>query len=129
MKGGRVKKSVQLPEQAPSSKVKLAAGVGVLGALGVASCCLIPSLLLALGLSGAWITGLIALNPYKPILVITTVGLLGYCYYRLYWTSQAAHVSEGVCGCSPLNRAAKLGLWGATVLVLVALAFDYLEQV
>ena len=68
--------------------VKLAAAGGAVGALGVASCCLLPMELFSLGASGAWVTYLSALTPYRPIFVLFTTALLGYGHYSVYWNQR-----------------------------------------
>ncbi|MGH6880679.1 MAG: mercuric transporter MerT family protein, partial [Hypericibacter sp.] len=48
-------------------KTELIAAGGVLGALAAMSCCILPLVLFALGISGAWIGNLTALAPYQPV--------------------------------------------------------------
>jgi mercuric ion transport protein len=48
-----------------------------LAALGAASCCVIPFALFVLGVSGAWIGNLTALEPYQPIFVALAVAFIG----------------------------------------------------
>ena len=50
--------------EANSGKSWLATG-GILGALLASSCCIVPLVLISLGVSGAWIGNLTALEPYK----------------------------------------------------------------
>ena len=40
---------------------------GMVGAILASTCCIAPLVLLTLGISGAWIGNLTALEPYKPI--------------------------------------------------------------
>jgi mercuric ion transport protein len=100
----------------------LAAG-GVLAALGAASCCVIPFALFMLGVSGAWIGNLTALEPYQPIFAIVAVGCLGYGFYLVYRTPKAACVEGSYCANPSSDRIAKGGLWIATALVIIALGF------
>lgn len=59
---------------------------GILSALGIcAACCLLPFVLLSLGITGAWVSALDALAPYKWILITLTAALLGYGFYAVYW--------------------------------------------
>jgi mercuric ion transport protein len=44
----------------------LAAAGGLLGALAASSCCIVPLALFTLGVGGAWIGNLAALEPYQP---------------------------------------------------------------
>ena len=53
----------------PARKGWLAAG-GVVGAFLASACCIGPLVLLTLGISGAWIGNLTALEPYKPIFAV-----------------------------------------------------------
>jgi mercuric ion transport protein len=105
-------------------RTRFVAGGGVLGALAASSCCIIPLVLFSLGISGAWIANLTALAPYKPYFVAATLGLLGYCYYLVYSRAKQA-CADGSCARPLPNRLVKLSLWIATVLVVAALAFDY----
>ena len=41
----------------------------VIAAIGASLCCIGPLVLLALGISGAWISYLTALEPYRPIFI------------------------------------------------------------
>lgn len=107
----------------------LAAAAGVLGALGVVStCCLLPLVLTTLGVGALWVGNVTALAPYKPVLAVSTAVLLGYGYYCLYWRSKGG--CRGGAKCSPARSdwLTKIGLWLATLLFAVGLAFDsYIE--
>ena len=101
----------------------LAAG-GLLGALAASSCCILPLVLFGLGVGGAWIGTLAALEPYQPILVVVTLGLLATGFHLAYRRPAAACKDEACA--RPLPRAlTKTGLWAATVLVAAAIAFPY----
>jgi mercuric ion transport protein len=63
---------------------RLAAAGGILAALGAASCCVVPFALFTLGVSGAWIGNLTALEPYQPAFAAIAVACLGYGFYLLY---------------------------------------------
>ena len=99
----------------------LAAG-GLLGALAAASCCILPLALFSLGVGGAWIGTLAALEAYQPILVVLTLGLLGVGFHLAH-RRPAADCDGGSCA-RPLPRhLTRLGLWAATLLVAAAIAF------
>ena len=105
---------------------KLAAAGGILAAIAASSCCIVPLLLFSLGVSGAWIGNLTRLAPYQPIFVAVTLACLSYGYL-LVWRARRTVCAE-VATCSrPLpNRIVTVALIAATLLVLAALAFDYL---
>ncbi len=106
------------------TRTRFIATGGILGALAASSCCILPLLLFSLGISGAWIGNLTALAPYKPYFAAATVGLLGYGYYLVYLKPKQV-CADGSCARPLPNRLVKFSLWLATVLVVAALAFDY----
>jgi mercuric ion transport protein len=114
------------PDQAGSEQARsrwIAAG-GILGALAASSCCILPLVLFSLGISGAWIANFTALAPYKPYFAAGTIALLGYGYYLVYVKPKQA-CADGSCARPLPNRLVKSSLWIATVLVVAALAFDF----
>jgi mercuric ion transport protein len=99
---------------------------GFLAALGAASCCVIPFALFTLGISGAWIGNLTALEPYQPIFAATAFGLLGYGFYLVDRKPEVACAEGSYCAKPSSGRLAKIGLWTATVLVIIAVGFPKL---
>jgi mercuric ion transport protein len=106
------------------SRARLIAAGGVLGALAASACCILPLVLVSVGISGAWISNLTALAPYKPYCAAGTLALVGYGYYLVDVRPKQA-CADGSCARALPGRVVKLSLWIATVLVVVALAFDY----
>ena len=98
---------------------------GIVAAIGAASCCVIPFLLFALGVSGAWIGNLTALEPYQPIFAAVSLGFIGWGAWRLRRQAKIA-CTEGYCATDRADRIARIGLWTAAVLIVIALLFPYL---
>ncbi len=99
---------------------------GVLGAIALSSCCILPLALVSIGATGAWIGNFTALYPYKLYFLFPTAGFLGGGFYLAYRKPKAdACEVEGTCAASISNQINKVVLWGATVLTLAALAFPY----
>jgi len=107
------------------SQARLIAAGGILGALAASACCILPLVLVTVGISGAWIGNLTALAPYKAYFAAGTLALLGYGYYLVYVRPKQA-CADGSCARPLPSRVVKLSLWIATVLVVAALAFDYI---
>ena len=106
-----------------TTKAKLAATGGVVGALLASTCCIIPLLLFSLGISGAWIGQLTALEPYRPLFIAMTIGFLGYGYWLVYQKLKTA-CAEGEACARPLPKTlVKAGLWFASILVILAFAW------
>lgn len=55
-----------------------------LAAIGASACCAGPLVLLSLGIGGAWIGSLTALEPYRPIFVTLVVVCMAFAWFRLY---------------------------------------------
>jgi mercuric ion transport protein len=106
------------PAQRRAVGTALYAAGGILAALAAASCCVVPFVLFVAGISGAWIGNLTALKPYQPMFVGVALACLGGGFYAVYRKPTLVHCAED-------SYCARVGLWVATVLVLVALGFPY----
>jgi mercuric ion transport protein len=120
--------AVSAAERAEGRRIGLVAAGGMLGALAATSCCIIPLVLFALGIGGAWIGDLTALAPYQPIFITATLALLGTGYYLVYRRRDAACADGKLCARPLPRRGVKLALWAATTLIASAIAFPYLAR-
>jgi mercuric ion transport protein len=99
---------------------------GILAALGAATCCVVPFALFFAGISGAWIGNLTAFKPYQPLFTGLAIACLAGGYYVVYREPKAADCVEGsYCARPSSRRTAKIGLWTATVLIIMAVGFPY----
>lgn len=98
---------------------------GVVSALLASSCCLLPLVLISLGLSGAWIGSLTALEPYKPVFISITVLFLAGGFWHVYFKKPEPCEDGTICARPETSRMTKAALWIATILVLLALTIDY----
>jgi mercuric ion transport protein len=114
------------PMDSSIRKAGLASMGGILAALAAASCCVVPFALFMLGISGAWISNLTALEPYQPIFAVVAFGFLGYGFYLVYRKPEVACAEDSYCAKPSSGRTTKIGLWTATVLVVIALGFPKL---
>ena len=112
-------------EQRASGATWLSLG-GILAGLAAASCCVVPFLLFTAGIGGAWIANLTALEPYRFYFAGAALGCIGFGFYRVYRRPAVACAEDSYCARPASHRIAKLGLWSATVIVLVALVAPYL---
>lgn len=94
------------------------AAVGLGGALLVSSCCILPLVLVTLGISGAWVGSLTVLEPYKPLFLTSAAIFLGLGYWRVYFRTRPLCAEGSYCARSSSSRLTKVALWGATVLVI-----------
>jgi len=80
--------------------------------------------LVALGLSGAWIGNLTALEPYRPIFIGVALVALFFAWRRIFRRAEACKPGE-VCAIPQVRTTYKLIFWTVAALVLIALAFPY----
>lgn len=118
-----------LPKERPPS-IFAGQGVaitgGLIGALAAASCCVVPFVLFALGISGAWIGTLTALAPWQPIFAIAAFSFIGFGAYRLRRARLAACPPGTYCAVPRSQTVARLGLMTASLLVVAAVVFPYI---
>jgi mercuric ion transport protein len=109
---------------------KETSATGVLAAGGIAAilasaCCLGPLVLVSLGLSGAWIGNLTALEPFRPVFVGAALVALFFAYRRIFRPAAECKPGE-VCARPQAKRAYKVMFGVVAILVAVALAFPYI---
>jgi len=108
-------------------KTKWGLAGAIVGAVAASVCCVVPLVLLALGISGAWVSSLTVLQPYRPIFIIVTLLFLGYAFYRVYRKPKEEDCEPGsYCANPKSDRINKIALWTVTLLVIGLLVFPYL---
>jgi mercuric ion transport protein len=105
---------------------KLLAGGGLLGALAASSCCLVPLTLFAIGIGGAWIGYLTRLAPYQPYFLAVAAGCVGFGYWLRHRSKKIACSDGEICARPLPNRTVTIGFVFAMVLIVAALALDFL---
>lgn len=121
------------PEQQAAVTPKTAKGArsnwlatGALIGAGLASaCCIVPLLLVTLGISGAWIANLTALEAYKPYVAAVTLAMLGYGFWHVYFKPKPPCEDGSYCARPESARTTKLLLWLGLAIVILALSIDW----
>jgi mercuric ion transport protein len=98
---------------------------GGIAAVLASTCCLGPLVLVMLGVSGAWISNLTVLEPYRPVLIGLALVALFFAYRRIFRPAQACRPGE-VCAVPQVKATYKMIFWGVSALVVIALAFPYI---
>lgn len=101
-----------------------ALAVGGLAAILASTCCLGPLVLITLGVSGAWIGNLTALEPYRPWFIGVALVALFFAWWRIFRPAQACAADEA-CAVPRVRAGYKLLFWIVVALVLIALGFPY----
>ena len=114
-----------------SGRKGLLASGSVIGAILASACCILPLVLLSLGIGGAWMSNLTMLTPYQPLFIVFTLVMLGIGFYVIYRKPKNACradacSTDGYCGTPLAERVIKIALWSATLLVVLVLAWPYI---
>lgn len=101
---------------------------GFLTALGICSaCCLLPFILVTLGVATAWAGMLERLAAYKGSLIGITAASLAYGFFVAYRKPRASSSAEVLCQACSSNSSLKVSLWIVTGLVIAGLVFERIE--
>ena len=104
-----------------SSKTLWAAG---LTAIGASLCCIGPLVLLALGIGGAWISYLTALEPYRPIFIGITLVFVFLAFRKLYLVPRNC-TEEQACSLPATLRNQRIIFWVTCITLIALLTFPY----
>jgi mercuric ion transport protein len=107
-----------------SSKPLLAA---ILAATGASACCILPLVLLTLGIGGAWMSNLTAMQPYSPYLSGLTLLILAWIFYTLYVKKSDCNeqANEQVCRTPDSLKRQRRSFWIISFVLCTMLAFPY----
>lgn len=94
---------------------------GVLAGVGASVCCVGPLVLLALGIGGAWVSNLTAMEPYRPIFIGLTLLFLGLAFRKLYMVPQVCAPGTSCSDPRAIKRQ-RLTFWLTAIALLILLA-------
>lgn len=95
----------------------------VLAGIGASLCCVGPLVLLGLGVSGAWIANLTALESFRPIFLGLALVLLVFAWRKLY---RAPACAPGqACAVNGAATRQKAVFWVIAPALLALLAFPW----
>jgi mercuric ion transport protein len=95
-----------------------------LTAIGASVCCVLPVVLLLLGIGGSWISTLTAMEPYRPIFVIATLAILAWVFRQLYLVPASCDADK-ICADPNVQRNQRVLFWVVAVVLLLLLTFPY----
>ena len=98
---------------------------GALAAVGASVCCVGPLVLLMLGIGGAWISNLTALEPLRPWFIAATLLFLGRAFRRLYLQPQVCEPGAACAEPIVLKRQ-RLIFWLVALGLLALLSVPWL---
>lgn len=105
-------------------KVKSSMVAAALAAVGASACCAGPLILLSLGIGGAWIGNLTALEPYRPIFVALVAVFMVMAWRRLYREPTCA--AGDVCAIPEVAARQRTIFWVVLAMVCLMAASPWL---
>lgn len=114
----------QLPSPPPPAAGRGALYAGAVAAILASTCCLGPLVLLMLGVSGAWIGNLTALEPYRPFFIVAAVVALFFAYRQIFRLAAACKPGE-VCAVPQVRTTYKAFFGLVAALILIAVSFPF----
>lgn len=102
-----------------------ALATGLLAAVGASVCCVLPLVLVTVGIGGAWVSSLTVLAPLQPFFVLLTVVSFALAYRRLYRTECAA---DKACAASAAQRRQRAIFWLAAAVVAPVITFPWYAE-
>jgi mercuric ion transport protein len=96
----------------------------VLAAVVGSLCCVAPLVLLTLGISGAWISQLTALEPYRPMFIGIMLLFMGLAFRQLYIVPARCAPDEA-CANPRLQRRQRQIFWVVVVVLVALIAFPW----
>jgi len=71
--------------------------VALLASLLASTCCVLPLVLVLVGIGGAWMSTLVAMKPLTPYAIAVTVAALGWSGWLLFKPARACDIDDGSC--------------------------------
>lgn len=97
--------------------------VGAIAALTASLCCVLPLLLVMLGIGGAWVSTLSQFEPLRPVFIAIALVMLLLAWRKLYRPANCT--LDKICADQRLQRSQRVIFWLVSAFVLVLLAFPW----
>lgn len=96
----------------------------VTAAIGASVCCVGPLVLLTLGIGGAWMSHLTAMEPYQPIFIGAVLLFLGLAFHKLYIAPRQCAPGDA-CAVPGTLRNQRIIFWVVTVILAALVTFPW----
>ena len=95
---------------------------GAASALGASVCCVLPLVLVAIGVGGAWVAQLRSLERFYPVFVGLAIAAFAYAFYRLY-LKPAPCAPDTACVSPATRRNQRIAFWATLVAAKALILF------
>ncbi|MCW8863578.1 MAG: mercuric transporter MerT family protein [Colwellia sp.] len=98
--------------------------LAIVAGIGASACCIGPLLLLSLGLGGAWVGNLTAMEPYSGYLTAITLVILAMVFHKLYVAPKQCNEGE-VCANPKVLKNQRIIFWIVSIILIAMMSFPY----
>ncbi|PCH97254.1 MAG: mercury transporter MerT [Gammaproteobacteria bacterium] len=98
--------------------------LAIAAGIGASACCIGPLLLLSLGISGAWIGNLTAMQPYSGYFTAITLIILAIVFHKLYIVPRQCQQDE-VCANPQVLKNQRTIFWLTSIILITMMSFPY----
>ena len=121
-----ISKSISTNNTRKDSSLREIIVLGILSVIAMTTCCVLPLLLVSLGVTGVFIGQMSSLYQYHWYFLAFASAALLYGFWKAYRPISEQQCADGSCA-KPMNRTVIRSIvWVALAIVLGALAFQYI---
>ena len=110
------------------SNESAALAAGGIAALLAGACCVGPLVFVSIGLGGAWLSNLTALESYRPLFIGVALLCLAFAWRRIFRPPTECRPGD-LCAMPQVRRGYAAAFWVVTAVLLIMLAFPYLAPI
>ncbi len=101
--------------------------LAIVAGIGASACCIGPLLLLSLGMGGAWVGNLTAMEPYSGYFTAITLVILGVVYHKLYISPQKCE-EDAICANPKVLTNQRIIFWLVSFILITMMSFPYYAE-
>lgn len=102
--------------------------LAVLSSILASTCCVLPLVLVLVGIGGAWMSNLVALKPVTPVFIALSVATLAWAGYLVFRPQAACAVEDGAA-CETTRPIMRRIFVGCALFIALLLLFPLIAPV
>ena len=112
------------PPMKPPAAENASIATGAIAALGASSCCVLPLVLVSVGLGCAWVAQLREMERFFPVFIAVAIAAFAFAFYRLYLRRAPCAPGE-VCVLPAARRNQRIAFWVTLIGAKALIASPY----
>lgn len=98
--------------------------LAVLSSIIASSCCVLPLVLVLMGIGGAWMVNLTSLQPMTPLFIVIALGALAWAAYLIFRPAACAYPQD--IACTGTRRLTRFVFFGGAAFIALLLLFPFI---